>query len=232
MAGAKSGRGDARQRHPGGGGPDVLAADQCAASASRSLRLSCARVRRHRLGTAGVGRRQPGEPGPAGGVFFRRWQRDVFDPGAVDRGASQAAADGRDRQQWRLSHYQAAAIGVSRRRSLRRHGFRRSTGGFYWFGKIPWAGGDADYGGQGRSARAGVGIQPARREIDRGGGGRFAVTPSLRAWLCRVGKGALAPCPPSIHIVVEWWARFALPTLQPDFARRGWVSIRSLLYAV
>src|SRR3954469_16103442 len=32
---------------------------------------------------------------------------------------------------------------------------------------------------------------------------------------CRVGKGALAPCPPSIvehHL--EWWARSALPTLR------------------
>jgi hypothetical protein len=36
--------------------------------------------------------------------------------------------------------------------------------------------------------------------------------PSLRGR--RVGKGALAPCPPSIHIVVEWWARFALPILR------------------
>ena len=50
--------------------------------------------------------------------LLRRRQRDVFDPGAVDRGASQAAVDGGDRQQWRLSHHQAAAAGVPRRRSL------------------------------------------------------------------------------------------------------------------
>src|SRR4029077_4742030 len=31
----------------------------------------------------------------------------------------------------------------------------------------------------------------------------------------RVGKGAHAPCPPSIRIgVARWWARFALPTLR------------------
>ena len=43
-------------------GADVVAADQCAAPASRSLRLSRARLRRHRLGIAGLGRRQPGQP--------------------------------------------------------------------------------------------------------------------------------------------------------------------------
>ena len=33
---------------------------------------------------------------------------------------------------------------------------------------------------------------------------------------CRVGKGALSPCPPSIRDDPrEWWARFALPTLRP-----------------
>ena len=101
-----------------------------AAPASRSLRLSCAGLGRHRLGLAGFGRRQPRQSRSAGGVFFRRRQRDVFDPGAVDRGASQAAADGRDRQQWRLPHHQAAAAGVPWRRPLCRHGFRRSAGGF------------------------------------------------------------------------------------------------------
>ena len=44
-------------------------------------------------GIAGLGRRQPRQSRPAGGVLLRRRQRDVFDPGAVDRGASQAAAD-------------------------------------------------------------------------------------------------------------------------------------------
>ncbi len=67
-------------------------------AASRPLRLSCAGVGRHRLGVAGLGRRQPRQPRPPGGVLLRRRQRDVFDPGVVDRGASQAAADGGDRQ--------------------------------------------------------------------------------------------------------------------------------------
>jgi len=31
--------------------------------------------------------------------------------------------------------------------------------------------------------------------------------------ICRVGKGALAPCPP-FRPVDRWWARCALPTLQ------------------
>jgi hypothetical protein len=31
----------------------------------------------------------------------------------------------------------------------------------------------------------------------------------------RVGKGALAPCPPSIEVrYPEWWARYALLTLR------------------
>ena len=30
----------------------------------------------------------------------------------------------------------------------------------------------------------------------------------------RVGKGALAPCPPCIYGSLEWWARCALPTLR------------------
>src|SRR6185503_2468598 len=37
----------------------------------------------------------------------------------------------------------------------------------------------------------------------------------------RVGKGALAPCPPSItDATLEWWARFALPTLRSKRASR------------
>jgi hypothetical protein len=33
----------------------------------------------------------------------------------------------------------------------------------------------------------------------------------------KVGKGAPAPCPPfsESNAFVEWWARFALPTLRP-----------------
>ncbi len=104
---AAGGRGDAGQRHPGRRGIDRVAADAGATPASRPLWLSRAGVRRHRLGIAGFRRRQHGEPGPAGGVLLRRRQRDVFDPGAVDRGAPEAAVDGGDRQQWRLSHHQA-----------------------------------------------------------------------------------------------------------------------------
>ena len=49
------------QRHPGRRGADLVAADAGAAAASRPLRLSCARLGRHRLGTAGLRRRQPGQ---------------------------------------------------------------------------------------------------------------------------------------------------------------------------
>ena len=59
-----------------------------AAPASRPLRLSRAGLGRHRLGIAGLRRRQPRQSGPAGGVLLRRRQRDVFDPVAVDRGAT------------------------------------------------------------------------------------------------------------------------------------------------
>ena len=55
-----AGRGDARERHPRRRSPDLLAAGAGAASLSRPLRFSCAGVRRHRLGIAGLGRRQPG----------------------------------------------------------------------------------------------------------------------------------------------------------------------------
>ena len=158
LAGAAGGRGDAGKCHPGRRGTDIVAPDAGAAAASRPLRLSRAGFRRHRLGPAGLGRRQSGQSGPAGGVLLRRRQRDVFDPGAVDRGASQAAADGGDRQQWRLPHHQAAAAGVSRRRSLRRHGFCRSQGGLYGAGKIARARSDADHRGQGCRGRAEVGV--------------------------------------------------------------------------
>ena len=77
-------------------------------AASRPLRLSRARLRRHRLGPAGLRRRQPRQSRPPGGVLFRRRLLDVFDPVAVDRGQPQAAADVRHRQQWRLPHHQAA----------------------------------------------------------------------------------------------------------------------------
>ena len=54
-------RGDARQRDPGRRGADLVAADHLAAAVSRPLRLSRARLRRHRLGPAGLGRRQHGQ---------------------------------------------------------------------------------------------------------------------------------------------------------------------------
>ncbi len=137
-----------------------------------------------------------------GYVFLRRWQRDVFDPGAVDRRASQAAVDGGDRQQWRLPHHQAAAAGVSRRRSLRRHGFCRPTRGFYRSGKILRAGGDADHRGERSEVGTGVGIFTARRETDRGCGRRLALAPSLRAkrsnpWLRKRSELLRRCAPPS-----------------------------------
>ncbi len=58
---------------------------------------------------------------------------------------SQAAADLRHRQQWRLPHHQAAAAGVPRRRPLCRHGFRRSAGGFHRPRQIARAGSDPDH---------------------------------------------------------------------------------------
>ena len=61
LSGAAGGRSDARQRHPGRRRPDLLAADARAAPASRSLRLSCAGLGRHRLGLAGLRRRQHGQ---------------------------------------------------------------------------------------------------------------------------------------------------------------------------
>ncbi len=130
LSGAQRRRGDARQRDPGRRGADLVAADHLAVAVSRPLLLSRARLRRHRLGPAGLGRRQHGQSASPGGLLLRRRQRDVFDPGAVDRGASQAAAHRRHRQQWRLSHHQAAAAVVPRRRPFRRHGFRRSQGRF------------------------------------------------------------------------------------------------------
>ena len=46
--------------------------------------------------------------------------------------------------------------------------------------------------------------------------------PAKSAVACRVGKGALAPCPPSYDERREkWWARFALPTLQMKNNRAG-----------
>ena len=52
------------------------------------------------------------------------------------------------------------------------------------------------------------GCQPRRS-------GAWRITRRCMAELRRVGKGALATCPPSIdRSRLEWWARFALPTLR------------------
>ena len=141
---AASRRGDARQCDPGRRRPDLGASITLTAAASRPLRLSCAGFGRHRLGPAGVGRRQPRQSDAARGVLLRRRQRDVFDPVAVDRRASQAAAQCRDLQQWRLPHHQAAPALLPWRRQLHRHGLRRSAGGFHWYGAGDGAGGDQD----------------------------------------------------------------------------------------
>ena len=144
-----------------------------AAPAPRPLRLSRAGLRRHRLGIAGVRRRQPRQSASAGGVLLRRRQLDVFDPVAVDRGQPQAAADVRHRQQWRLPHHQAAAARVPRRRSLCRHGFRRSAGGFYRRRQIARPGSDQDHRSEGIEAGDDVRLQPPRCEADRGRGEQF-----------------------------------------------------------
>ena len=96
-------------------GLTFLAADAGVAAASRPLRLSCAGLGRDRLGLAGLSRCQSRQSRSACRVLFRRRQRDVFDPGAVDRRASQAAAERGDRQQWRLPHHQAKAAFLPRR---------------------------------------------------------------------------------------------------------------------
>ena len=88
-----------------------------------SLRPHRDRYGYHALASGGIGWGLPASvgvslanPRSAGGVLLRRRQRDVFDPVAVDRRASQAAAQCRDLQQWRLSHHQAAAAGLPWRR--------------------------------------------------------------------------------------------------------------------
>ena len=108
FSGAANGRGDARPCHPCRRRPHLQPPDHGAASTPRPLRLSRPCLRRHRLGPAGLGRRQHRQSGSPRRVLLRRRQRDVFDPVAVDGGASQAAAQRRHRQQWRLPHHQAA----------------------------------------------------------------------------------------------------------------------------
>src|SRR6202035_3610904 len=60
-------------------------------------------------------------------------------------------------------------------------GFRRSAGGFYRNRKIARAGSDADYGSKGSAGDLEVGVQPTRRETDRGGGGWHGVRSLVRA---------------------------------------------------
>jgi benzoylformate decarboxylase len=183
-------RGDAGRCNPGRRGADLGPADPVAAAASRALWLSCARLGRHRLGSAGVGRRQPRASKPAGRMLFRRRQRDVFDPGAVDRRASRTAAERRDRQQWRLSHHQAAAARLPWRRSLCRHGLCRSAGGFRGPRAIAGAGGDADQRACRVAAKTVRCVRAARREADRGDGGRYyQLSLSLRGARRRSNQG-------------------------------------------
>src|SRR5262249_32825853 len=52
-----------------------------------------------------------------------------------------------------------------------------------------------------------------RAEGEDQAGVRTPPLPALGGESCRVGKGALAPCPPSLAAARERWARFALPTL-------------------
>ena len=106
--------------------PDnAILVDEGLTSSRQMLALRAHRDRYgyHALASGGIGwglpavsRGKPRQSRQAGGVLFRRRQFDVFDPGAVDRGQSQAAVDIRDRQQWRLSDHQTAAARVSRRR--------------------------------------------------------------------------------------------------------------------
>ena len=97
----------------------------------RRPRLQPARCRRHRAGTPGYTHRLPD----------RRRLGDVFDPGAVDRGATQPAAHGRRHQQCRLRRdalvqpgdagAQRAGAGAARHRfreTRRRHGLPRRAG--------------------------------------------------------------------------------------------------------
>ena len=97
----------------------------------RRPRLQPARRRRHGAGTARRPHRLPD----------RRRLGDVFDPGAVDRGPAQAAADGRRHQQCRLRRdalVQPGDAGAQRagartarhrfRQARRRHGLPRRAG--------------------------------------------------------------------------------------------------------
>ena len=101
--------------------------------------------------------------------------------------------DRHHRQQWRLPHHQAETAGVSRRRSLRRHGFYRSAGRFYRHRQGARAGGDADHRGKGSEAGAVVGVPAAGRQTDRGGGRRDGLSYSA-AFAVRCGRYCAAGC--------------------------------------
>ena len=143
LAGAAGGRGDARQRHPGRRGTDLVAADASA------LRPHRDRYGYHALASGGIGWGLPASVGVSLAnpdrpvVCYSGDGSSMYSIQSLWTAAqSQAAADLRHRQQWRLSHHQAAAARLPRRRSLRRHGFRRSAGGFHRRGQIAGAGGD------------------------------------------------------------------------------------------
>src|SRR5262249_52535956 len=61
-------------------------------------------------------------------------------------------------------------------------------------------------------------------KVTTGGGVAVAGSPKsfwaeLRPRCRRVGKGALVPCPRSLSIIKNAWARFALPTLRSSLRR-------------
>ena len=66
-----------------------------------------------------------------------------------------------------------------------------------------------------RRHRISHGCSLQRVRADRRHRVRDAFGPSVLARTCSLGKGALAPCPPSINeFSPRWWARCASPTLQ------------------
>ena len=131
----------------------------------------------HALASGGIGWGLPASvgvslanPRPAGGVFLRRRQRDVFDPGAVDRGASQAAAD--------VVIANNGGYRIIKQRLLAFHGDDHYVGMDFVDPPVDFAGIAKSLGLEAIKisdpARVevdtSVGVQPARPEADRGDG--------------------------------------------------------------